>query len=126
MHGVLCSTTTLMYLSGMDVVIDMICLVTVDVTQAGEGQLEIMVNRGAVPNSVRMMSKGVFLVSFVPRDSRPHMIDIKFNGETLPSEFIVLCITCLYITIKVPVRNHCHCRYNYVFPGNYAYKCTVM
>ena len=58
-------------------------------TQAGEGQLEIMINHGAVPNSVRMMSKGVFLVSFVPRDSRPHMVDIKFNGETLPSKYTV-------------------------------------
>ena len=58
--------------------------VLVDVTQAGEGQLEIMVNRGSVPNTVKMSRKGVFLVSFLPRDARTHIIDIKFNGELLP------------------------------------------
>ena len=56
-------------------------LVSVDVTQAGEGQLEIMVNRGAVPNTVKMLRKGVFLVTFIPREPRNHMVDIKFNGE---------------------------------------------
>ncbi len=59
----------------------------VDVTAAGEGQLEIMVNRGAVPNTVRMLRKGVFIVSFVPRDARTHNIDVKFNGETLARKF---------------------------------------
>lgn len=60
------------------------CFVVVDVTAAGEGQLEIMVNRGSVPNTVKMSRKGVFLVSFIPRDARTHIIDIKFNGELLP------------------------------------------
>ena len=59
----------------------------VDVTQAGEGQLEIMVNRGAVPNTVKMLRKGVFLVAFVPMDTQPHVVDIKFNGELLPSMY---------------------------------------
>ena len=59
-------------------------LLAVDVTQAGEGQLEIMINNGAVPNTVRMLRKGVFLVGFTPRESIPHAIDIKFNRETLP------------------------------------------
>ena len=58
----------------------------VDISQAGEGQLEIMVNRGQVPNSVRQVSKGVYQVSFVPRDIHPHLVDIKFNGEPLPSK----------------------------------------
>ena len=58
----------------------------VDVTQAGEGQLEIMVNRAAVPNQVKMLRKGVFLVSFVPENTEPHHIDIKFNGYRLPRE----------------------------------------
>ena len=57
---------------------------TVDVSQAGEGQLEIMVNGGSVPNSVRMISKGLFAVSFVPRELRPHLVDIRFNGEPIP------------------------------------------
>ena len=58
-------------------------LFPVDVTQGGEGQLEIMVNRGSVPNTVKMLRKGVFVVSFVPRDTRQHQVDIKFNGELL-------------------------------------------
>ena len=62
-------------------------LFSVDVTQAGEGQLEIMVNRGAVANTVKMLRKGVFLVHFVPRDTRAHVVDIKFNGQLLPREF---------------------------------------
>ena len=57
-------------------------------TQAGEGQLEIMVNRGAVPNTVKMLRKGVFLVAFVPMDTQPHVVDIKFNGELLPSKML--------------------------------------
>ena len=55
-------------------------------TQAGEGQLEIMVDRAAVPNQVKMLRKGVFLVSFVPENTEPHHIDIKFNGYRLPRE----------------------------------------
>ena len=64
----------------------MTLLPPVDVNQAGEGQLEIMVNRGSVPNTVKMLRKGVFLVTFVPRDNREHQIDVKFNSELLPSK----------------------------------------
>ena len=56
----------------------------VDVNDAGEGELEIMINKGTVPNSVRMMSTGVFQVSFVPREPKPHTVDIKFNSTPLP------------------------------------------
>ena len=59
----------------------------VDVTQGGEGQLEIMVNRGALPNTVKMLREGVYLVSFVPQDTQPHIVDVKFNGQLLPREF---------------------------------------
>ena len=59
----------------------------VDVTQAGAGQLEIMVNRGALPNTVKMLREGVYLVSFVPQDTQPHIVDVKFNGQLLPREF---------------------------------------
>ena len=72
-------------------------LLTVDVTQAGEGQLEIMVNRGQVPNSVKMLRKGIFLVSFVPRDARPHTVDIKFNGELIPREYLNSYISSIWV-----------------------------
>lgn len=58
---------------------------TVDVTQAGEGQLEISVNRGTLPNSVKMLRKGVFLVTFTPQEPNMHTVEIKFNSEPLPS-----------------------------------------
>ena len=64
-----------------------VCRCSVDVSQAGEGQLEIMVNRGMVKNSVRSLGKGLFTVSFVPRDARPHVVDILFNGEPIPRAY---------------------------------------
>jgi len=65
---------------------------SIDVSQAGEGQLEIMINKGTVPNQARMVSKGLFSVSFIPREARPHEIDIRFNGEPLPQGTIVVPI----------------------------------
>ena len=58
----------------------------VDVTRAGEGQLEIMVNRGTVPNQVTQLRKGVFKVSFTPANAQPHHVDVKFNGEHVSGE----------------------------------------
>jgi len=57
---------------------------TIDVGRAGEGQLEIAVNHGRVPNSIKSLQKGVYLVSFVPREAHSHLVEIKFNGELLP------------------------------------------
>jgi len=58
----------------------------VDVNNAGEGELAIMVNKGTIPNSVRMVSAGFYQVSFVPKESKPHAVDIKFNSSPLPGE----------------------------------------
>ena len=58
----------------------------VDVSRAGEGKLEIMVNRGSVPNSVRSVGQGIFEVSFIPRTSQPHIVNITFNGQPLPGK----------------------------------------
>jgi filamin len=73
---------------------------------AGEGQLEISINDGELPNQVRVLGGGCCLVSFTPEQAKPHAIglyfnlfgnfstkhffscnitDIKFNGETIPS-----------------------------------------
>lgn len=57
--------------------------VTVDASQAGEGQLEISINEGEVPNHVTVVGGGRCLVSFTPEHTKPHLIDIKFNGETV-------------------------------------------
>ncbi|XP_025831707.1 filamin-A isoform X1 [Agrilus planipennis] len=55
----------------------------VDASQAGEGQLEISINEGEVPNHVQVVGGGRCLVSFTPDVAKPHLIDIKFNGETV-------------------------------------------
>lgn len=55
----------------------------VDASAAGEGQLEISINEGEVPNHVQVVGGGRCLVSFTPEVAKPHYIDIKFNGETV-------------------------------------------
>ncbi|XP_046603545.1 filamin-A [Neodiprion virginianus] len=59
------------------------CQFRVDASAAGEGQLEISINEGEVPNHVQVVGGGRCLVSFTPDVAKPHYIDIKFNGETV-------------------------------------------
>lgn len=54
---------------------------TVDASRAGEGQLEITVNRGTVPNAAKPLGKGLFIVTFTPKEAKVHTVDIEFNGE---------------------------------------------
>lgn len=58
-------------------------IIAVDASDAGEGQLEISINEGEVPNHVTVVGGGRCLVSFTPEHVKPHMIDIKFNSETV-------------------------------------------
>ncbi len=58
-----------------------------DASQAGEGQLEISINDGEVPNHVQVLGGGKCLVSFTPEIAKAHSIEIKFNGETVPGEY---------------------------------------
>ncbi|CAB3388551.1 Hypothetical predicted protein [Cloeon dipterum] len=60
------------------------CQFKVDASQAGEGQLEISVNEGEVPNHVAVVGGGRCLVTFTPETAKPHAVDIKFNGEPVP------------------------------------------
>ncbi|XP_026826378.1 filamin-A isoform X2 [Ooceraea biroi] len=59
------------------------CQFRVDASAAGEGQLEISINEGEVPNHVQVVGGGRCLVSFTPEVAKPHYIDIKFNGEAV-------------------------------------------
>lgn len=61
----------------------MAIVISVDASAAGEGQLEISINEGEVPNHVQVVGGGRCLVSFTPEVAKPHYIDIKFNGETV-------------------------------------------
>jgi filamin len=55
----------------------------VDASEAGEGQLEIAVNEGEIPNQVQVLDNGKCIVNFVPEESVPHVVDIKFNGHNV-------------------------------------------
>ena len=58
----------------------MFVLFLVDASQAGEGQLEISINDGEVPNHVQVLGGGKCLVSFTPEMAKVHTIEIKLNG----------------------------------------------
>lgn len=60
------------------------CTFQVDASRAGEGQLEIAVNDGDVPNQVQVQGNGKCQVSFKPESTLPHVVDIKFNGQNVP------------------------------------------
>ncbi|CAF1246383.1 unnamed protein product [Rotaria sordida] len=57
---------------------------TVDASKAGEGQLEVAINDGLVPNQVKALGNSKFLFTFIPKTNDPHLISIKFNGHQLP------------------------------------------
>ena len=59
---------------------------TVDASKAGEGQLEVAINDGLVPNQVKAMGNSKFLFAFTPTTNDPHVISIKFNGHQLPGK----------------------------------------
>lgn len=61
-----------------------LCSFRVDASLAGEGQLEIAVNDGDVPNQVQVQGNGRCQVSFKPETATPHVLDIKFNGHNVP------------------------------------------
>lgn len=56
---------------------------SVDASEAGEGQLEIAVNEGEIPNQVQVLDNGKCIVNFIPEDILPHVVDIKFNGHNV-------------------------------------------
>ncbi|RUS75786.1 hypothetical protein EGW08_016447, partial [Elysia chlorotica] len=57
---------------------------TIDVGEAGEGQLQIMVNNGNIPNEVEAQRPGLYLIKFVPVDAGMQQVDIQFNDHNLP------------------------------------------
>ncbi|XP_074601281.1 filamin-type immunoglobulin domains fbug isoform X2 [Brevipalpus obovatus] len=60
------------------------CEFQVDASLAGEGQLEIVVNEGEVPNKVHVLGNGKCIVNFEPEAATPHVVGIKFNGQNVP------------------------------------------
>lgn len=49
----------------------------VDASKAGEGQLEISINKGEVANKVEVLSSGKCIVSFIPEKPIVHTVEIR-------------------------------------------------
>lgn len=60
----------------------------VDGSQAGSGNLEILVNGGRVTSSVRALGSQRFIASFTPHETGTHTVQITFNGEVVPGAFL--------------------------------------
>lgn len=58
----------------------------IDGSQAGSGNLEILVNGGRVTSAVRALGNQRFIASFTPHESGVHTVQITFNEETVPGE----------------------------------------
>ncbi|UJR14889.1 hypothetical protein I4U23_001873 [Adineta vaga] len=57
---------------------------TIDALKAGEGQLEVAINNGQVPNRVKPLGKSKFHFTFLPTSNNLHKLSIKFNGHDIP------------------------------------------
>ncbi|XP_014668911.1 PREDICTED: filamin-B-like [Priapulus caudatus] len=53
----------------------------VDASQAGHGNLEIMVNGGYVECAAQSVGHQKFKAQFVPKQAKRHTVEVKFNGE---------------------------------------------
>ena len=60
----------------------------VDASQAGAGNLEIIVSVHGrnVPNYVQSEGNARFRVNFKPQESASHILSVRFNGEPVPGE----------------------------------------
>jgi len=56
----------------------------VDASKAGEGQLEISINDGDVPNAVQVLGGGKCLVTYTPEQAITHEIEVMFNNDQVP------------------------------------------
>jgi len=61
---------------------------TIDASKAGEGQLEVDINNGLVPNRVRALGNSKFHFTFIPLLNELHRLSIRFNGQQLPGKSI--------------------------------------
>lgn len=61
-------------------------LILVNASQAGAGNLEIIVavNGKNVPNYVQSEGNAKFRVNFKPQEAAVHSLSVRFNGEPVP------------------------------------------
>lgn len=76
--------------------------ILVDASQAGTGNLEIIVsvNGRNVPNYVQSEGNAKFKVNFKPTEPSTHLVSVKFNGESVTGKFAFLAIfhVCICLT----------------------------
>ncbi|XP_047474236.1 filamin-A-like [Penaeus chinensis] len=94
---------------------DSVCLLhlfffVVETNNAGPGNLEVTVNNGQVPTSAQAQGNHVYAISFTPKEAKPHVVELKFNGENVPgSPFSCEVVDVSRVTVagtgleKVPV-----------------------
>ncbi|KAK4318530.1 hypothetical protein Pmani_010471 [Petrolisthes manimaculis] len=82
----------------------------VETNNAGPGNLEVTVNNGQVPTSAQAQGNRVYAISFTPKEAKPHVVELKFNGENVPgSPFYCKVVDVSRVTMvgagleKVPV-----------------------
>lgn len=65
-----------------------VLLVVVDASQAGEGNLEIVVSSQGqhIPTEVHPLGNATFSVSFLPEEPFDHIINVSFNKEPVKGE----------------------------------------
>jgi len=56
---------------------------TIDALKAGEGQLEVAINNGQVPNQAKSLGNSKFHFLFIPITNNLHIVSIKVNGHEL-------------------------------------------
>ena len=71
---------------------------------------KISVNNGQVPTSAQAQGNHTYAISFVPKEAKPHIVELKFNGENVPgSPFKCTVVDAARVTLtgegleKVPV-----------------------
>lgn len=81
-----------------------------ETNNAGPGNLEVTVNNGQVPTSAQAQGNHVYAISFTPKEAKPHVVELKFNGENVPgSPFSCEVVDVSRVTVagsgleKVPV-----------------------
>ena len=85
-----------------------IILFTVNASEAGSGNIEIMINGGTIPCNVQNLSDQgdhYFEASFVPDSPKPHKVEMKFNNKEVtgillkPVLSILRCSKITYLTV---------------------------
>lgn len=55
----------------------------VEAAKAGPGNLEVIVNNGKVASCPQALGPSLYAISFIPKDPETHLIEIRFNGESI-------------------------------------------